>query len=163
MKGTVMKHKGTKTEKHREIRRRISLFSGFLAALVSLCLCVSSYAQGRGQRGAQPAKSVAPIDLTGYWVSVVSEDWRLRVMTPRKSDFESLPLNAEGTRVANNWDLTKDNQAALQCKAFGIGGIVRQPGRLHITWQDDNTLKMEFDAGTQTRLLYFDSTKQPTA
>src|SRR5215470_249294 len=119
-------------------------------------------AQGRGQRGpAQPAKSIAPVDLTGYWVSVVSEDWRHRMMTPRKGDYESVPLNAEGVRAANTWDLTKDSQAGLQCKPFGIGGIMRQPGRLHITWQDDSTLKMEFDAGTQTRLLYFDKTKQP--
>jgi hypothetical protein len=81
-------------------------------------------------------------------------------MTPRKGDFESLPLTPEAERVANNWDLNKDNQANLQCKAFGIAGIVRQPGRLHITWQDDNTLKMEFDAGTQTRLLNFDKAKE---
>jgi hypothetical protein len=71
-------------------------------------------------------------------------------------------LNAEGTRAANTWDLAKDDAAGLQCKAFGVGGIVRQPGRLHITWQDDTTLKMEFDAGTQTRLLTFDRTKQAT-
>jgi hypothetical protein len=82
--------------------------------------------------------------------------------TPKKGDVESVPVNAEGRRVANAWDLEKDDSAGLQCKAFGVGGIVRQPGRLHITWQDDNTLKMEFDAGTQTRLLTFDRTKQPT-
>jgi hypothetical protein len=133
-----------------------------LCVVVWLSLCIPSFAQGRGQRGAQPAKAIAPIDLTGYWVSVVSEDWRHRMMTPRKGDLESLPINAEGTRVANAWDLTKDNQAGLQCKAFGIGGIMRQPGRIHITWQDDNTLKMDFDAGTQTRLLYFDKSKQPS-
>jgi len=135
----------------------------FLSTLVLLCVGVLVFAQGRGQRGGtQPAKAIAPVDLTGYWVSVVSEDWRHRMTTPRKGDFESLPLSPEGTRVANTWDLTKDDQAGLQCKAFGIGGIMRQPGRLHITWQDDNTLKMEFDAGTQTRLLYFDKAKQPS-
>jgi hypothetical protein len=32
---------------------------------------------------------------------------------------------------------------------------MRMPGRLHITWQDEATLKLEFDAGTQTRLLHF--------
>ncbi len=121
-------------------------------------------AQGRGQRGPAPtAKAIAPVDFTGYWVSVVSEDWRHRMTTPRKGDYESLPLNAEGRRVADTWDLTKDNQAGVQCKAFGIGGIMRQPGRLHITWQDDITLKMDFDAGTQTRLLYFDKSKMPSA
>src|SRR5689334_17849222 len=121
-------------------------------------------AQGRGQRGApQPAKAIAPVDLTGYWVSVVSEDWRHRMTTPRKGDYESLPLNADGRRAAATWDLAKDNQAGVQCKAFGIGGIMRQPGRMHITWQDDNTLKMDFDAGTQSRLLYFDKSKMPAS
>jgi hypothetical protein len=98
---------------------------------------------------------MAPIDLTGYWVAVVSEDWRHRMATPRKGDYESVPLNAEGRRVADTWDLTADDAAGLQCRAFGIGGLMRQPGRLHITWADDDTLSVEFDAGTQTRLLEF--------
>jgi hypothetical protein len=122
-----------------------------------------TYPQARGQRGgaAQSAKAIAPIDLTGYWASVVSEDWRQRMTTPRKGDFESLVLNGEGVRVANAWDLARDDQAGLQCKAFGVGGIMRQPGRLHIDWQDDNTLKIDFDAGTQVRLFNFDKSKQP--
>src|SRR2546425_7031603 len=129
----------------------------FLCLAVALLATPSrTHAQGRGQRGAQPAKTIAPIDLTGYWVAVVSEDWRHRMMTPRKGDYESLTLNAEGRRVADTWDLAKDNQANLQCKAFGVGGVMRQPGRLHIAWQDDNTLKVDFDAGTQTRLFNFD-------
>ena len=97
----------------------------------------------------------APIDLTGYWVAVVSEDWRHRMATPRKGDFESVPLNAEGRRAANTWNLDADNAAGEQCKAFGVGGLMRQPGRLHITWADDDTLQVEFDAGTQTRLFEF--------
>ena len=58
--------------------------------------------------------------------------------------------------MAQAWDLEADNKAGNQCKAFGVGGIMRQPGRMRISWQDDNTLKLEFDAGTQTRLLNFD-------
>jgi hypothetical protein len=132
--------------------------------IIFLAAAAVAHAQGRGQRGAPvSAKAVAPVELTGYWVSVVSEDWRHRMTTPRKGDYESLPLNAEGRRVADIWDLAKDDQAGVQCKAFGIGGIMRQPGRLHITWQDDNTLKMDFDAGTQTRLLYFDKSKMPAS
>ena len=135
-----------------------------ISASVSLYSGVLLYGQARGQRGAAPtAKASAPIDLTGYWVAVVSEDWRHRMMTPRKGDYESLPLNAEGTRVADTWDLAKDNQSNLQCKAFGIGGIMRQPGRIRISWQDDNTLKLEFDAGTQTRLLNFSRSTPPPA
>jgi hypothetical protein len=109
-------------------------------------------------RGAAPPpvpRAGAPIDLTGYWVAVVSEDWRHRMATPRKGDYESLPINAEGRRVADAWDLSADNAGGLQCKAFGVGGIMRQPGRLHVTWADDDTLRVEFDAGTQTRLLEF--------
>jgi len=114
------------------------------------------------QRGAASARASAPADLTGYWVSVVSEDWRHRMATPKSKDYESVPLNQAGTRAADGWDLAKDDAAGLQCKAFGVGGIMRQPTRLHITWQDDNTLKMDFDAGTQTRLLNFDRAKQAT-
>jgi hypothetical protein len=32
---------------------------------------------------------------------------------------------------------------------------MRLPGRLHITWENDNTLKMDLDAGTQTRRFVF--------
>ena len=46
--------------------------------------------------------------------------------------------------------------AGNQCKAYGAGGIMRMPTRLRIGWQDDNTLKVETDAGQQTRLLHFD-------
>lgn len=117
----------------------------------------------RGRGAAPSARASAPSELTGYWVSVVSEDWRHRMATPRKGDYESLPtMTAEGRRIADGWDLAKDDAAGLQCKAFGVGGIMRQPGRIHITWQDDNTLKLEFDAGTQTRLLNFDRSKQPS-
>jgi hypothetical protein len=116
----------------------------------------------QAQPGAGSARAAAPFDPTGYWVSVVTEDWRWRMVTPQKGDYASVPLNPEGRRVADTWDLAKDNAAGIQCKAFGVGGIVRQPGRMHITWQDDSTLKIDFDAGTQTRLLSFDKSKQPS-
>jgi len=111
------------------------------------------------QRGPMPegARETAPVDLTGYWVAVVSEDWRHRMATPRKGDYESVPLSAAGRRAADEWDLDADNAAGLECKAFGVGGIMRQPGRLHIDWEDSNTLRVDFDAGTQTRLLNFDT------
>lgn len=115
-----------------------------------------------GQRG-QPTspQTSAPVDFTGYWVSVVSEDWRHRMMTPRPGDFESIPLNGEGRQVANTWDLDEDNADGVECKAFGVGGIIRQPGRIHITWADEDTLQLDFDAGAQTRLLHFDDAIPP--
>jgi hypothetical protein len=109
-------------------------------------------------RGAQPARSpkdAAPVDLTGYWVSLVTEDWRWRMVTPIKGDSASVPVNPAAKKVMNDWDPAKDEAAGNQCRAYGAAAIMRMPGRLHITWQDDNTLKVETDAGTQTRILNF--------
>jgi hypothetical protein len=93
--------------------------------------------------------------LTGNWVAIVTEDYRWRMVTPPVGDVSSVPVNAEGRRVTEAWDLAKDEAGNLQCKAFGVGGIMRRPGRLRVSWADAATLKLEFDAGTQTRLLHF--------
>jgi hypothetical protein len=74
------------------------------------------------------------VDLTGNWVSVISEDWRWRMVTPLKGDFASVPINAEGRKVGETWDAAKDEAAGLQCKAYGAPGIMRMPGRVRITW-----------------------------
>jgi hypothetical protein len=100
-------------------------------------------------------RAAAPIDLTGYWVSVVTEDWRWRMLTAPKGDYASVPLNAEGRKVADTWDPAKAPTDG--CKAYGAAAIMRMPGRLHITWENDRTLKIETDAGQQTRLLNFDT------
>ena len=67
------------------------------------------------------------------------------------------------SRVADTWDPAKDEREGNACKAYGVAGIMRVPGRLHITWQDENTLKIETDAGTQTRLLHFTPSGESTA
>ena len=107
------------------------------------------------------ARATAPIDLTGYWVSVVTEDWRFRMLTPPKGDYASMPINPAGRKVADTWDPAK--AATDGCKAFGAAGLMRQPGRLHVTWDNDATLKIETDAGQQTRLLYFDKSLKAAA
>jgi len=141
----------------RTTQSRWSAWRFVAAAALTLTVGVLLGPAAEGQAPAlQSARAIAPIDLTGYWVSVVSEDWRHRMATARRGDYESLPLNREGRRVADAWDLGADNAAGLQCKAFGVGGLMRQPGRLHIDWDDDQTLRIDFDAGTQTRLLHFD-------
>ena len=101
-------------------------------------------------------KAGAPVDFTGQWVSVVSEDWRWRMVTPIKGDFASIPVNAEARKVGEAWDPAKDEAAGLQCKSYGAPAIMRIPGRLRISWQDDNTLKIDTDQGQQTRLFHFD-------
>ena len=104
----------------------------------------------------QPAASPAtarlqgPRDVTGYWVSIVSEDWHYRMVTPRKGDYESVPLNDDGQRIGNAWDPKKDAARGLACAAYGAAAIMRVPGRVRLSWEDDWTLKLEADAGTQT-------------
>jgi hypothetical protein len=109
---------------------------------------------GRGGRGGGPvgpARTTAPVDLTGTWVSIVTEDWEWRMRTPAKGDYTSVPLTPQARQVADTWDMSKDGM----CEAYGVGGLMRMPTRLRISWQDDNTLKIESDAGQQTRLLHF--------
>jgi hypothetical protein len=114
-------------------------------------------AQGRGDAPSPPtAKADAPFDLTGYWVSVVTEDWRYRMVTPAKGDYQGLGmLNPAAMKVAAQWDPVADEKAGEQCKSYGAAAILRVPGRLHITWADDNTLGLDFDAGMQKRLFHF--------
>ena len=123
-----------------------------VVALVS-CFAPAALAQFAGPppEPPRPARLAAPVDLTGTWVSVVTEDWEWRMVTPKKGDVESVPLNPEGRRVADLWDASKDGL----CEAYGVGGIMRMPGRVRISWQDDFTLKMETDAGQQTRVVRF--------
>ena len=77
------------------------------------------------------------------------------MVTPAKGDYQGVQLNAEGRKVADTWDPAKDEAAGEQCKSYGAPALMSVPGRIHITWQDDTTLKVDTDAGTQTRLLRF--------
>ena len=140
-----------------------------LAVLVVVPMAASAQPPGRDLRGidsanpqgrgngpvAKTPKDAAPIDLTGYWVSIVSEDWRFRMLTPPKGDHPDFLLNEAGTKLADSWDPAKDEAEKDHCKAYGAPNIMRVPGRFHITWADDRTLKIETDAGQQTRLLRF--------
>ena len=130
-------------------------------AVVAADLSLGAGRQGRvGQPPAGPpptAKARAPIDLTGYWVSLITEDWRWRMVTPPKGDYQSVPITAEAQRLADLWKPAKDEAAGEECRSYGAAAIMRVPGRVRITWPDDDTLKVETDAGMQTRLLRFRS------
>jgi hypothetical protein len=135
-----------------------------LALVISGGLAQPSYVRGQG-RGAPPpavtARASAPIDLTGYWVAVVNEDWRYRMITPPKGDYRGVPITKEALQIVNAWDPAADEAAGNQCKSYGAAAIMRAPGRIHVTWQDDETLRIDTDAGTQTRLLRFTSSPAP--
>ncbi len=111
-------------------------------------------ANGPAATAARP-RAAAPIDLTGYWVSVVTQDWRWRMVTPAKGDYLGVPITVEAKRIADGWDPAKDEAAGEQCKSYGAPALMSVPGRLHIAWQDDSTLIVDTDAGMQTRVLHF--------
>ena len=141
------------------------------SAATLACLCVLSatlFGQARGTAPAPAppppvsAKMSAPTDVTGYWVSLITEDWRWRMIMPAKGDYQSVPITPEAKRVADNWDPAKDEAAGEACRAYGAAGVMRLPTRLRVSWADDNTLKVETDAGTQMRLLHFGAWKGGT-
>jgi hypothetical protein len=122
--------------------------------LAALRLAAQPPGGGRGGPPQSP-KAAAPIDLTGYWVSIVTEDWRYRMVTPAPGDYQGVPMTRAAAKIADAWDPAKDEAAGDQCKSYGAPAILRVPEHLHITWQDDQTLKMEVDAGKQTRVFHF--------
>jgi hypothetical protein len=139
------------------MERRVTL----PAAAGVLALTLAAYAEGQGRGGAPqtapPAtpRAAAAFDMTGYWVSEVTEKWRYRMLVPDKNDYQMVPLNPEGRKVAAQWDPARDQATGEACRSYGAAGLLQIPGRLHITWQDDNTLKLDTDSGTQTRLFRF--------
>jgi hypothetical protein len=159
-------HENTKSTKPTFIAFRV--FRVFACFVTLLCAFGSPLLAQRGRGGAPQGpvptpRAAAPIDLTGYWVSLVTDDWRWRMVTPPKGDVLYLPVNAEGRRAADAWDPAKDEAAGEQCRAYGAGGLMHLPGRLHISWQDDTTLVVEADAGTQTRVMHFGPNAQAGA
>src|ERR1043166_8577905 len=123
------------------MKHRVARLGVVVVGVVATAAVVSA------PRGGGAPWASAPIDLTGYWVSIVNEDWRWRMVTPPKGDYASVPLNPAGTKVADTWDPSKDGS----CLAYGAAGLMRIPTRLHITWEGESTVKIETDAGQQTR------------
>jgi hypothetical protein len=130
--------------------------------LAVILLTMQDRGYGQGGRGAAQGtqtpptgKAAAPFDPTGYWVSLITNNWRIRMVPPAKGDYAGIPISAAGKKIADVWDPAQDEAAGDQCKHYGAASIMYQPTRIHITWQDDNTLRMDTDAGTQTRVFQF--------
>jgi hypothetical protein len=139
---------------------RLTTFAAPVLVVGLLCVGVSAQGQGGGA-APQTAQAAAAFDITGYWVAVITQDWRLRMVMPPKGDYMGFPMTAESKRVADAWDPAKDEAAGEQCKGYGAPGLMRLPTRLHVTWQDANTLRMDADFGTQTREFHFGEWRSP--
>jgi hypothetical protein len=136
----------------------------FIVLAIAMALPLAAQPPGGGRGGPpQNPKAVSPIDLTGYWVSIVTEDWRYRMVTPAPGDYQSVPMTSAAVKIAEAWDPAKDEASGDQCKSYGAPALLRIPEHLHITWQDDQTLRMDTDAGKQTRIFHFAAGKAPGA
>jgi hypothetical protein len=141
------------------VRRALFLSLMTLFAMLALVVPARSRAQFAPPSAPPPnGRAAAPQDFTGYWVSLVTEDWRYRMVTPDRGDFQGVPLNAAGRKLANEWDPARDAASGEQCKSYGAAAIMRVPTRLRITWADDNTLRLQTDAGQQVREFHFGGT-----
>jgi hypothetical protein len=127
-----------------------------IATLAALSF-VAAQPRAAAQERSAPvtAEASAPVDFAGYWVAVVTKDWRFRMVTPRKGDYRNVPMTDLARKTAEAWDPAADEAAGNQCKAYGAAAIMRLPSRFHITWLDDNTLQVSSDAGMQTRIFHF--------
>lgn len=134
---------------------RRACLSVVVAAIVVASMGTSLVAQ-RGQ-SAPPAggRAQAPYDITGYWVALVTDDWRYRMLTPPKGNADYLPVTPEARKAIDAWDPAKDEAAGEACRGYGAAGVMRLPGRMHITWAHDSALQVEMSAGTQTRTFTF--------
>ena len=79
------------------------------------------------------------------------------MVPPVKGDYTTIAqvMNAQARKVADAWEPSMDGRCEVR------RGAMRIPGRLRISWQDDATLKIETDAGAQTRLLHFTTGAAP--
>src|SRR5687767_15254368 len=133
------------------------------AVLVVVVMAVHEEGRAQGRAGQPPpsARAAAAFDPTGYWSSLITQNWRLRMVPPAKGDYIGIPISAAGKKAADAWDQARDEAGGNQCKAYGAPGLMNLPTHLRIAWQDDNTLRVETDYGTQTRLLHFGNWTPP--
>jgi len=128
--------------------------------------------QGRGAPAGAPAgvgaRGAAPVDLTGYWVSLVTEDYIERMFpdsprsgVPRAGGGGGRGGGGQGAAGGRGGAAPAAAAPADPCRVYGAAGSMRLPGRLNITWADDNTLKIDMDAGKQTRLMHFGVIQAP--
>lgn len=134
-----------------------------IAVLAMVASALGSIGAAASQAQSASAKAEAPIDLTGYWVSIIDTDWQWRMVTPAKGDHNMIPITPAAQQRLDSWNPVADEAAGEECRAYGAPGLMRIPGRLHITWRDDNTLKVETDAGNQVRVLQFVPSTVPAA
>ncbi|HEX4049563.1 MAG TPA: hypothetical protein VHY19_01615 [Steroidobacteraceae bacterium] len=109
------------------------------------------------------AREQAPYDLSGYWTSVITQNWQFRMVVPGPGEYADIPINAKAKQLADAFRASADMAAGKQCEAYGAAALMRLPEHLHVHWQDADVLRVDTDAGMQTRLLHFRAAAADTA
>ena len=138
----------------------IVTIAAIVTAMTAMIALPDAFGQD-GEGGGPSAREAAPIDMTGNWVAVVTEDWRFRMLTPPRGDYDSVPLNEAGRLAADTWDPERDAATGEACRWYGAASIMSVPGRLRIEWEDDETLRVNTDAGMQSRAFRFRGEPRP--
>src|SRR5580693_72020 len=96
----------------------------FLVGMLATQTGLLAQRGGRGGAALQTAREAAPIDLTGYWVSVVTEDWRYRMVTPARGDYQGVPMTPAARAIADAWDPAKEEASGDLCKSYGAPALL---------------------------------------
>src|ERR1051326_5528781 len=73
---------------------------------------------------APAGQAAAPFDMSGYWTSVITQSWRLRMVVPPKGDYMGIPMLPAAKQVADAWDPNKPVPADELCKGYGAAIIM---------------------------------------
>jgi len=142
----------------RDARRSGAAMLGCSLAGAVLLVCAPPLRAQQPAAASKPppsARAQEPFDPTGYWVSLITQNWQYRMVVPGRGEYADIPMNAQAKKTADAWRSAADIAAGKQCEAYGAAVLMRNPERLHISWQDDQTLRVDIDEGMQTRLLHF--------
>ncbi len=83
-------------------------------------------------------RASAPFDLTGQWVSLITEDWRHRQFTPPKGDYAALPLSPPGGRCRQLGPGTRrSSRRAMQGVRRGRSSAVADPAPRRLAGRHD--------------------------
>ena len=81
------------------------------------------------------APFAAPLDLTGYWEPLITEDYKLRMHGVKKGDYNGIALTDAAKAIADRYrpDAGAEELLLDKCVPHGAVRILFTDTRLHIT------------------------------
>lgn len=101
-------------------------------------------------------------DITGFWDSMLTEEYRIRLYGPEAGEIDGLPLNERGRQAALNFDPNEYYKPENQCRKHGGAYVMRGPFAKQFVYEDDGTLLIRIELEAQTRRIYLDGREPPS-